>query len=412
DDPFYDPPAGFQHANPGTVLRSRDVELAFLGLIPQRITATQLLYRTTDMHGNAEAAATTVIVPAERAPKAVTPVISYQCAIDAVTSRCFPSYALRRRAVAPGAVAQFEFLLIAAAVAEGWAVSVPDHEGRAGMWGAPYEPGYHVLDGVRAALNTERLGLSPSAPVGLWGYSGGGLASAWAAEMSGSYAPELNVVGAVLGSPVGDLGHTFRRLNGTVMSGLPALVVAALADIYPELNKIVQKHATPEGKDLLKRLHDMTTAEAVIRMVKKDMDDMLDVPLEQVLNTPEVKHVFDDIKLGAEVPTPPVLIVQAVFDQLISVGDIDELAETYSAGGADVTYHRDMFSEHLMLHPLSAPMTLRWLTDRFNGKPLSEHMIRTKWPTLLNPMTYLGMARLAKITLKVVTGRTVERSPL
>ena len=54
--------------SPGTVLRSRDVELAFLGLIPQRITATQLLYRTTDMHGNPEAAATTVIVPAERAP--------------------------------------------------------------------------------------------------------------------------------------------------------------------------------------------------------------------------------------------------------------------------------------------------------------------------------------------------------
>jgi triacylglycerol lipase len=394
------------------VLRSRDVELAFLGLIPQRITATQLLYRTTDMHGNAEAAATTVIVPAERDRADVVPVISYQCAIDAVTSRCFPSYALRRRAVAPGAVAQFEFLLIAAALAEGWAVSVPDHEGRAGMWGAPYEPGYHVLDGVRAALNTERLGLSPSAPVGLWGYSGGGLASAWAAEMSGSYAPELNVVGAVLGSPVGDLGHTFRRLNGTVMSGLPALVVAALADIYPELNKIIQKHATPEGKELLKRLRNMTTAEAVIRMVKKDMDDMLDVPLEQILNTPEVKHVFDDIKLGAAVPTPPVLIVQAVYDQLISVGDIDDLAETYSAGGADVTYHRDMFSEHLLLHPMSAPMTLRWLTDRFNGKPLSEHMVRTKWPTLLNPMTYMGMLRLAKIAVKVVTGRTVERSPL
>ncbi|HEY6647214.1 MAG TPA: lipase family protein, partial [Mycobacterium sp.] len=160
DDPFYDPPVGFQHSRPGTVLRSRDVELAFLGVIPQRITATQLLYRTTDMHGNPDAAATTVIVPAERTPKAVTPVISYQCAIDAVTSRCFPSYALRRRAVAPGAVAQFEFLLVAAALAEGWAVSVPDHEGREGMWGAPYEPGYHVLDGLRAALNTERLGLA------------------------------------------------------------------------------------------------------------------------------------------------------------------------------------------------------------------------------------------------------------
>jgi len=412
DDPFYDPPAGYQHSRPGTVLRSRDVELAFLGLIPQRITATQLLYRTTDMHGNPEAGATTVIVPAERVPTAVTPVLSYQCAIDAVTSRCFPSYALRRRAVAIGAVAQFEFLLIAAAVAEGWAVSVPDHEGRNGMWGAPYEPGYHVLDGLRAALGTERLGLSPSAPIGLWGYSGGGLASAWAAEMSGSYAPELNIVGAVLGSPVGDLGHTFRRLNGTHMAGLPALVVAALTDIYPDLNRVIQEHTTEEGKALLARLHKMTTAEAVVRMFKKDMGDMLDEPLEQILETPAVQHVFQEIKLGAAVPTPPVLIVQAVHDLLIDVHDIDDLADTYQSGGASVTYHRDMFSEHLLLHPMSAPMTLRWLTDRFNGKPLSEHMIRTKWPTLLNPMTYVGMARLAKIVAKVITGRTVERSPL
>jgi triacylglycerol lipase len=139
---------------------------------------------------------------------------------------------------------------------------------------------------------------------------------------------------------------------------------------------------------------------------------MVDVPLEQILDTPELKHVFDDIKLGAAVPTPPVLIVQAVHDQLISVGDIDELAEVYSAGGASVTYHRDMFSEHLLLHPMSAPMTLRWLTDRFNGKPLTDHLVRSKWPTLLNPMTYVGMVRLAKIAAKVITGRTVERSPL
>jgi len=412
DDPFYDPPTGFQHAKPGTLLRSRDVELAFLGWIPQRIKATQLLYRSTDMHGRAEAAATTVIVPAERGKDALTPLVSYQCAIDAVTSRCFPSYALRRRAMAPGALAQLEFLLIAAAVAEGWAVSVPDHEGRNGMWGAPYEPGYHVLDGLRAALGSERLGLSQSAPIGLWGYSGGGLASAWAAEMSGSYAPELNIVGAVLGSPVGDLGHTFRRLNGTYMSGLPALVVAALADIYPELNRVIQAHTTEEGKALLQRLHKMTTAEAIIRMAKKDMGDMLDRPLEQILDTPEVKHVFDDIKLGAAVPTPPVLIVQAVHDQLISVEDIDELADTYESGGASVTYHRDLFSEHILLHPMSAPMTLRWLTDRFNGKPLDEHLMRTKWPTLLNPMTYFGMARLLKIAAKVVTGQTVEHRPL
>src|ERR1700746_3512186 len=63
DDPFYQPPAGYQHAAPGTVLRSRDVGLACLGLIPQPVKATQLLYRTMDMSGNPEATVTTVILP-------------------------------------------------------------------------------------------------------------------------------------------------------------------------------------------------------------------------------------------------------------------------------------------------------------------------------------------------------------
>ncbi|WP_101949920.1 lipase family protein [Mycobacterium sp. 3519A] len=411
-DPFYQPPAGFEHARPGTVLRSRDVELAFMGLVPQRFTATQLLYRTTDLNDLPQATATTVIVPAERASAGPIPLISYQCAIDAVAGRCFPSYAMRRGAKALGALAQIEFFLVAAALAEGWAVSVPDHEGPGGLWGAPYEPGYHVLDGVRAALNYDRLGLSAGGPVGLWGYSGGGLATAWAAEVSGSYAPELNIVGAVLGSPVADLGHAFRRLNGSFYSGLPGMVVAALTHVYPELDKVIQEHATEQGKAMLTRIEKMTTAHAVLRFVGMDMGKLVDQPLEQILQTPEVQHVFDSIKLGTAVPTPPVLIVQAVHDRIVSVDDIDELTHTYQSGGASVTYHRDMFSEHMLLHPMSAPMTLRWLTDRFNGKPLDEHLVRTTWPTLLNPMTYVGMARLLKIAAKVVTGRTVERSPL
>ncbi|KBZ63882.1 lipase family protein [Mycobacterium colombiense] len=412
DDPFYQPPLGFQHAEPGTVLRSRDVELAFLGLIRQPIKAVQLLYRTMDMNGEPEATATTVIVPADLAPGQSCPLLSYQCAIDAVSSRCFPSYALRRRAKALGAIGQFELFLIAAAVAEGWAVSVPDHEGLRGLWGAPYEPGYRVLDGIRAARNSERLNLSSTAPVGLWGYSGGGLASAWAAEVCAEYAPELDIVGAVLGSPVGDLGNTFRRLNGSFLSGLPALVVAALAHIYPDLDRVIREHTNEEGRALLDSLEKMTTVEAVVRMAGKNMGDYLDQPLEQILSTPEVTYVFDHIRLGAAVPTPPVLIVQAVHDYLIDVHDIDALADAYSAGGAHVTYHRDAFNEHMMLHPLSAPMTLRWLTDRFEGRPLTEHLIRTTWPTMFNPMTYVGMARLLKVAAKVVTGRKIGRRPL
>jgi pimeloyl-ACP methyl ester carboxylesterase len=412
DDPFYHPPAGFEHAAPGTVLRSRDVELAFMGLIPQKFTATQLLYRSTDRNGMPEATVTTVLVPTERGPEQVCPVVSYQCAIDAVASRCFPSYALRRGAFAVGALPQFELLLITAALAEGWAVSVPDHEGSHGIWGAPYEPGYRVLDGVRASLAYERLSLSPSAPVGLWGYSGGGLASAWAAEVAADYAPELDIAGAVLGSPVGDLGHTFRRLNGSLFSGLPSMVVAALSDVYPELDRVIQRHATEEGRALLESLKKMTTVGAVIRMAYKDLDSYVDCPLDEILDGPEVQFVFDDIKLGKQAPTPPVLIVQAVHDSIVSVDVIDELAENYRAAGAAVTYHRDMFSEHVLLHPMSAPMALRWLRDRFAGEPLSEHKLRTIWPTLFNPSTYKGMVRLGMIAMKVITGRKVERRPL
>ncbi len=411
-DPFYQPPPGFQHAQPGTVLRSRDVELAFLGLVPQRTKAVQLLYRTADMNGQPEATVTTVIVPKSAKLDRPRPVLSYQCAIDAVVSRCFPSYALRRRAKAIGSLAQLEFLLINAAIAEGWVVSVPDHEGPHGMWGAPYQPGYCVLDGVRAALNYERLGLSPSSPVAMWGYSGGGLATAWAAEICADYAPELDIVGAVLGSPVGDLARTFRRLNGHLLAGLPAMVVAALSHTYPDLNRVIQEHSSDKGRLMLKRLEEMTTVGAVLHMARKDLGDYLVTPLEEVLAMPEVQYVFNNIQLGTTVPTPPVLIIQAVHDYLISVDDIDNLADAYSGGGADVTYHRDAFNEHLLLHPLSAPMTLRWLQDRFARRPLTDHLIRTTWPTMFNPATYVGMARLGRIAAKVITGRPIRRRPL
>lgn len=411
-DPFYLPPAGYEHAKPGTVLRSRDVELAFLGLVPQKLTATQLLYRSTDLNGLPQPAATTIVVPADRPAGSRGPILSYQCAIDAVASNCFPSYALRRGAKAVGALAQFEFLLVSAALAEGWAVSIPDHEGPHGIWGAPYEPGYHVLDGLRAALNTETLNLSPDAPMGLWGYSGGGLATAWATEVHAEYASELNLVGAVLGSPVGDLGHTFRRLNGSFFSGLPALVVAALSHVYPDLDRVINEHVTPDGKAMLTDIQQMTTAKAVIKLIGKDMDDMVDEPLENILRSPEVQHVFDAIKLGTAAPNVPVLVVQAVHDRIVSVEDIDALTHTYARGGTNVTYHRDMLSEHMLLHPMSAPMTLRWLRDRFAGRPVSSSRARTKWPTLLNPSTYRGMLRLGLIATKVATGRKVDRHPL
>lgn len=412
EDPFYEPPAGFQHAVPGTVLRSREVELAFLGLIPQQLVATQLLYRTVDRNNVPRAAVTTVLVPGERDRSRPCPIVSYQCAIDAVDGRCFPSYALRRRAKAHGSFTQLEFVLIAAILEQGWAVSIPDHEGRDGHWGAPYEPGYYVLDGVRATQGAEQLGLSPADPVALWGYSGGGLATAWAAEVSGGYAPELNLVGVALGSPVGDLGNTLQRLNGSFWSGLPAIMIAALARVYPELDKVIEEHATVSGRALLHSLESASTAAAVLRLRHRSLDSYIDRPLDELIEHPAVQHVFDNTRLGTAVPAPPVLMVQAIHDQVISVDDIDTLAETYATGGARLTYHRDLLSEHILLHPLSTPMVLDWLRDRFADRPLPDGAVQSQWPALLNPRTYLGLARLGLVAARVLTGGAMRRLPL
>ncbi|WP_299569464.1 lipase family protein [uncultured Williamsia sp.] len=412
DDDFYVPVTRFEDAAPGTVLRSRDVELAFLGFVRQPVRAVQLNYRTVDLRGEPMVAVTTVLLPDRRDADEPTPIVSYQCAIDAITGRCFPSYALRRGAKALGALPQFEFVLISALLAEGWAVSIPDHEGPKGLWGIPYEPGYCILDGVRAALSYAPLGLRPDAPVGLWGYSGGGLASAWAAEMYDSHAPELNVVGAVLGSPVGDLGNTYQRLNGTFFSALPALVVSALRHVYPELDDIIDGHATVEGRAKLARLQAMTTVEAVVRYMFTDMGAFLDTPLEEILAMPEVRRVFDSIRLGQSPPSIPVLLVQACNDRIVAVDDIDALARTYADAGTDVTYHRDRFSEHMLMHPLSAPTALRWLRERVEGRPVDENRRRTAWPTLFNPATYRGMIRLGAIAGKVMSGRPIPRREL
>jgi triacylglycerol lipase len=190
------------------------------------------------------------------------------------------------------------------------------------------------------------------------------------------------------------------------------MVVAALSHVYPDLDRIIAEHATDEGKAMLKKVERMTTAQAVLSLIRKDMDDLVDWPLERILATPEVRHVFESIKLGTKAPSVPVLIVQAAHDELISVEVIDELAAAYIAGGTDVTYHRDALSEHLLLHPLSAPMALRWLRDRFADRPVSTRRTRTKWPTMLNPSTYRGMLRLGLISAKVMTGRRVGHRPL
>ncbi|QII08514.1 lipase [Rhodococcoides fascians A25f] len=399
DDPFYAAPEGYESALPGTILKVRPVEVAMFGRVRQRVDAWQLLYRTADLGGLPQASVTTVLRPRNAEPV----LLSYQCAIDGVASSCFPSYALRRGSKAVGAVPQFEFLLVLHALRRGWTISIPDHEGPDGHWGSPQEPGFCTLDAIRAALSFEPLELNDNTPVALWGYSGGGLATSWAAEMAPEYAPEIELVGAALGSPVGDPGSAFTRLNATLHAALPTLVVAGLRRTYPDLDRVIRQYVNEDGMRILDSVESMTTVRAVTRLARHDLDKYIDVPLADLLALPEIVQVFLDIQPGRIAPTAPLLVIQAVHDQIIAVDDVDGQVERYNEAGAHVTYLRDRLSEHLSLHPLSAPLTLDWLADRFAGVPVPGPSTRTVWSTAFSLAAVRGLVSLTWTTFRALT---------
>ncbi|WP_051178744.1 lipase family protein [Nocardia concava] len=405
-DPFYRRPRGLNRVAPGTVLRSRPVELALLGLIPQRITATQLLFRSTDLHGRAEATVTTLLLPFGADPAAERPIVSFQCAIDAVASKCLPSYAFRRGARALGSVPQFELLLIEHALTRGWAISVPDHTGTAGRFGAPREPGHRTLDGLRATLNF--LNRPPDSPVALWGYSGGGLATTWAAELAATYAPELNILAAVLGSPVGDLEATFFRLNGSTFGGLATLCLAGLRRAYPALDRSLREHLDPASLALLDRAESSATIPLLLHSGRSRMDDLDGSALATLRTLPEVRAVLTDLNPGERPPRFPILAVQGVHDLIIPCGNVDRLIDRYRATGTPVRYLRDILGGHVSLGLLAAPLCENWLADRFAQRPVPAATTKTVPSLAFSLPAVRGYLGLVSILARAVTSRPLR----
>lgn len=371
-DPFYATPSDLDELAPGTVVRARAVDLALFGLVRQRIAAWQLLYRTCDLDGAPEVSVTTVLLPWGADPTRPRPLVSFQCAIDAVAPQCFPSYALRHGAKVNGSIAPLELPIVAMALRQGWAVSVPDHEGLGGRFGAAREPGYRALDGVRAALSFLPLGLTPATPVALWGYSGGGLATAWAAELAAEYAPELNIVGAAAGSPVGDPAAAFVRLNGGWFAGFPAAFVAGLRRAYPELDPVLDDHVDARFRDLLGEAEVRTTFALLWRFARRDVSRHLRGGLAGLLAEPALRRILADIEPGTRAPAAPLLVVQGVRDEVIAVADIDAHVDRYRAAGATVEYLRVRRGSHLPLEFLVVPVVLTWLAERFAGRPVES----------------------------------------
>ncbi|MGW4479241.1 lipase family protein [Rhodococcus triatomae] len=393
DPAFYAPPlATYERLAPGDAIASRPVTVANLGLIPVNVDAWQLSYRSTDTRGEPVAAVTTVLKP--RGPGS-DKMVSFQMAEDSTARYCAPSYALQQGsipALATGsAVIPAEFLAVQAALAQGWTVSVPDHQGPNSAYAAGPLGGRLALDGVRAAERFAPLDLpGDRTRVGLWGYSGGAIATGHAAELQPSYAPELDVVGVVEGGVPADLSALLNNANNAAPAGLVLGAVLGLGREYPDFQQFLDERMNPLGRALTTVKSPLCVAYHAALIPFANNKGLLDVPGDP-LDEPVVRSVIDRTRMGSALPAAPLFVYQSNPDWIVPVGQVNTLVDTYCQDpAARVQYTRDHFSEHLTLEVTAAPTALLWMRDRLDGVPAesgcrttdvgSMALDRSAWP--------------------------------
>lgn len=151
------------------------------------LDAWRVLYKSVGARGRSIAVNAVVMSPhATWADPGSRPLVSFAVGTRGLADRCAPSHSLAHGtdSDAPASGALLD---------RGWAVVVTDYEGIGTPDAPPYlnrlSQGHAVLDAARTAQRVGALGLDPRGPVGLYGYSQGGVGSAAAAELATVYAP-------------------------------------------------------------------------------------------------------------------------------------------------------------------------------------------------------------------------------
>jgi hypothetical protein len=373
-DPFYSAPQRLPESD-GALIRARSFtayvsEIAVnLPAVPVPARGWQIMYRTTDAAGHPIAATGAVFVPyspwlGDR------PVIGYSPGTVGPGDRCAPSYGLARGS-------WYESVLPVDALIAGYAVMVPDLEGM----GVPTDPtyltgsseGHAVLDGLRAAQQLPDAGLSPNAPVALWGYSQGGHATAWAGQLQPSYAPELDLKGIAAGGLPGDLGLVLDNVEQAGLH-LAAWVYLGWHHAYPGL---------PWGS-LLTPLGQQKMADA---QTSCEVD-----PDQGLLGTNNGTNVFQGLTMpdiftanprtrsawrsavtqnspGSTAPQAPVYMYGSQADEIVPYAAQRSVYHDWCQIGANVQWHDTLPLSHVGAAIDGNPAALAWIAGRFAAQP-------------------------------------------
>lgn len=391
-DPFYQPPAGFESKAPGTILRTRTVTASFLGLIAAANVKTyQLLYRTTAINGSAIAGVTTVFKPLNAAKDRF---ISFQTAYDGSATICNPSYNYQLLAAQVDLISDLEFLLIEAFLLSGYIVSSPDYEGPDAAFSAGRLSGMGVLDSMRSVTNFKQtLGFTTDNPkiVG-YGYSGGAIATGWAASLQSSYAKELPVQGWASGGTPANLTGTALFIDGTTFSGfLPAAIdglkkpSAYGATLEPKIKSII----TPYGQSKLDFAEHNCIADLFNFFGQSVLTTKFQSEGKNLYKDPVIAKVMQQQTMGveqSETPIAPVYLWHASKDEIIPYANATTLNKAWCGYGADVQFVTFANGGHFTTEIFGFPGAFKFVQDAFAGKVASGCSQSTSLANSLSPV--------------------------
>ncbi|MEV0176796.1 lipase family protein [Streptomyces sp. NPDC050803] len=385
---FYNPPATLPAAD-GTLVRTEPLPLALHlpsldGPLPGR--ATRLMYKSTDSNGQPVAVTGAYIEPtADWDGEGPRPLVALAPGTMGQGDQCSASMGLEHPLQLNGETVSvgYEDLAVYRLLAKGAAVVVTDYAGlgttdRLHTYVNRVDEAHALLDAARAARSVDGASVTAASRVGLFGYSQGGGASAAAAELQPSYAPDVNLAGTYAGAPPADLTEVTRAIDGSELAGALGWSLNGFLQSDPSLRPIADAHLNSTGQAALTDLSTMCIGDAIFRYgyakSTKWTTDGRTVS-EIIAATPELRDFLDTQRIGRLKPAGPVRVATGISDNLVPHAQARRLATDWCDKGANVSY------EAVLLPPVgsallnhAAPLltdqgaAVSWLTDRLKGK--------------------------------------------
>lgn len=361
---FYTKPATLPAAQ-GALIKSRSAVLN-LGNGAPTAQAWNVMYRSTDAVGAANAVTGTVIVPTQAwSGSGSRPVLGYAVGTHGLAQSCSPSVQMARGS-------DYEAANIVAALKAGYAVLVTDYAGYTTgdtpTYLAGQSQGKAVLDLFTAATQLPGAGVSASSKAVIWGYSQGGQSAAWAGELKSSYAPNLNLVGLASGGTPADFITTANYLDGSAGEAFLLAGVVGLSQQYPAgipLNTL----ASATGQTAIAQGKSSCVFEALFDFMNHKISEYTvgNQPLSQLVAIPSVQQTLVAQNLGNTKQPVPVYQYHGQADEFIPIAQHAALKKKYCSKFSNVTFGVYP-SEHIATQFQAAPYVLGWLTDRVNSK--------------------------------------------